>query len=56
MRRPRPGRNPGDTVKLGVLTDMSGVYSDNSGPGLVLATQMAIEDFGGKVNGKPIEV
>src|SRR6267154_2363485 len=46
----------GDTVKLGVLTDMSGVYSDNSGAGMVLATRMAIEDFGGKVNGKPIEV
>jgi branched-chain amino acid transport system substrate-binding protein len=46
----------GDTVKLGVLTDMSGVYSDNSGVGMVLATQMAIEDFGGKLNGKPIEV
>ena len=46
----------GDSVKLGVLTDMSGVYSDNSGVGMVLATQMAIEDFGGKLNGKPIEV
>ena len=44
----------GDTVKLGVLTDMSGVYSDNSGAGMVLATQMAVEDFGGKLNGKPI--
>jgi len=46
----------GDVVKLGVLTDMSGAYSDNAGPGTVLATQMAVEDFGGKVRGKPIEV
>nr|MBL8456679.1 ABC transporter substrate-binding protein [Zoogloeaceae bacterium] len=35
----------GDTVKIGVLTDMSGTYSDVAGPGAVLATQMAIEDF-----------
>ena len=46
----------GDVVRLGVLTDMSGIYSDNSGAGTVLATQMAVEDFGGKVRGKPIEV
>nr|WP_231874569.1 ABC transporter substrate-binding protein [Azoarcus sp. KH32C] len=32
-------------VKLGVLTDMSGTYSDLSGPGAVEATKMAIEDF-----------
>ncbi|MDX9885730.1 ABC transporter substrate-binding protein [Thauera sp.] len=35
----------GDTVKVGVLTDMSGTYSDLAGAGAVLATQMAIEDF-----------
>ncbi|QDF95212.1 ABC transporter permease [Azoarcus sp. DD4] len=35
----------GNTVKIGVLTDMSGTYSDLAGPGAVLATQMAIEDF-----------
>jgi branched-chain amino acid transport system substrate-binding protein len=32
-------------VKIGVLTDMSGAYSDLSGQGSVLATQMAIDDF-----------
>ena len=32
-------------VKIGVLTDLSGVYSDVSGPGTVVATKMAIEDF-----------
>jgi branched-chain amino acid transport system substrate-binding protein len=43
-------------VKLGVLTDMSGPYVDNNGPGSVLAAQMAIDDFGGKVRGMPIEL
>ncbi len=43
-------------VKLGVLTDMSGAYSDFSGSGSVSAVRMAVADFGGKVNGTPIEV
>ncbi len=43
-------------VKLGVLTDMSGPYADNNGPGSVLAAQMAVDDFGGKVSGVPIEL
>ncbi len=42
-------------VKIGLLTDMTGYYSDVVGPGAVLATKMAIEDFGGKVLGKPIQ-
>jgi branched-chain amino acid transport system substrate-binding protein len=46
----------GDTVKLGVLADMSGLYSDLSGIGSVVATQMAAEDFGGTVLGKKLEV
>jgi branched-chain amino acid transport system substrate-binding protein len=45
-----------DTVKLGVLTDMSGIFADGVGQGSVVAAQMAAEDFGGKVLGKPIEV
>jgi branched-chain amino acid transport system substrate-binding protein len=44
------------SVKIGVLTDMTGYYSDLAGPGSVLAARMAIEDFGGKVLGKPIEL
>jgi branched-chain amino acid transport system substrate-binding protein len=44
------------TVKIGVLTDMSGPYADNVGAGSVLAAQMAVEDYGGKVAGMPIEV
>jgi branched-chain amino acid transport system substrate-binding protein len=43
-------------VKIGVLTDMSGGAADASGPGSVTAAQMAVEDFGGTVLGKPIEV
>jgi branched-chain amino acid transport system substrate-binding protein len=43
-------------VKIGVLDDMSGVYADNTGPGDVLSTRMAIADFGGSVLGKPIEM
>ncbi len=43
-------------VKLGVLNDMSSLYADASGKGGLLAAQMAVEDFGGKVLGAPIEV
>ena len=43
-------------VRLGVLTDMSGVYSDLAGPGSLLAAQMAVEDFGGKVRGAAIDI
>ena len=45
-----------DVVKIGVLTDMGGLYSDLSGEGSVTAVRMAIEDFGGKVLGRPIEL
>jgi branched-chain amino acid transport system substrate-binding protein len=44
------------TVKLGVLTDMSSLYSDINGAGAVIAVQMAIEDFGGSIGGKKIEI
>ena len=43
-----------DVVKIGVLTDMSGTYSDLAGPGVIAAAEMAIADVGGKVAGKPI--
>ena len=45
----------GDVVKIGFITDISGPYSDTDGSGGVEAVKMAIEDFGGKVNGKKIE-
>jgi branched-chain amino acid transport system substrate-binding protein len=43
-------------VKIGVLNDQSGLYADLSGMGSVHAARMAVEDFGGKVAGRPIEI
>ncbi len=45
-----------DTIKIGVLTDQSGVFSSLAGPGSVVAARMAIEDFGKKAGGKTIEL
>ncbi|WKB51066.1 ABC transporter substrate-binding protein [Eleftheria terrae] len=45
----------GDTVKIGFITDMSSLYADFDGKHGAEAVRMAIEDFGGKVLGKPIE-
>lgn len=50
------GKMSDGVVKIGVQTDLSGIYSDLAGQGSVLAAKMAAEDFGGKVNGMPIEV
>jgi branched-chain amino acid transport system substrate-binding protein len=43
-------------LKIGVLDDMSSVYSDLTGESSVVAAHMAVEDFGGKVLERPIEV
>jgi branched-chain amino acid transport system substrate-binding protein len=43
-------------VNLGVLTDMSSLYADNGGQGSVVAAQMAVDDFGGKVLGRSIQI
>ncbi len=43
-------------IRIGVLTDMSGLFADISGPGAVAAVRMAVEDFGGKLLDRPIEV
>ena len=45
-----------EKVKIGFITDMSGLYADVEGKNGALAIQMAIDDFGGKVNGMPIEL
>ena len=45
-----------NVVKIGVLTDLSGPASDATGQGSVVAARMAVEDFGGKVAGAPVEV
>jgi branched-chain amino acid transport system substrate-binding protein len=47
---------PDGPVKIGVINDQSSIYADLSGMGGVIAARMAIEDFGGKVLGKPIEL
>lgn len=43
-------------VRVGFITDLSGLYSDIDGPGGLEAAKMAVADFGGTVNGKKIEV
>jgi branched-chain amino acid transport system substrate-binding protein len=45
-----------DVVRIGVLNDQSGLYADAGGPGTVTAARMAVEDAGGSVLGKPVEV
>jgi branched-chain amino acid transport system substrate-binding protein len=50
------GKLSGDVVKIGVLTDMSGLYADYGGPGALAAARLAVQDFGGRMFGKPIEV
>ncbi len=42
--------------RLGAMVDMSGIYSTLGGQGMVNSVKMAVEDFGGKVLGRPIEV
>lgn len=43
-------------IKIGVLTDLSGLYTDNTGLGSVLAAQMAVEDADGKIGSTPVEL
>jgi branched-chain amino acid transport system substrate-binding protein len=45
-----------DVVKIGIITDLSGLYSDLSGQGSIVAARMAVEDFGKTVLGKPVEI
>ncbi|MCX5591955.1 ABC transporter substrate-binding protein [Alcaligenes endophyticus] len=45
-----------DVIRIGFITDMSGVYADYDGPAGAEAIRMAIEDAGGEINGKKIEL
>jgi branched-chain amino acid transport system substrate-binding protein len=45
-----------DVIRIGLITDMSGVYADIDGPGGMEAIKMAIADAGGQINGKKIEI
>ncbi|HMN81501.1 MAG TPA: ABC transporter substrate-binding protein [Burkholderiaceae bacterium] len=53
--QPKPGISD-DVVRIGLLLDMSSLYADLTGEGTVHAARMAVDDFGGKVLGKPIEI
>src|SRR5204863_8577835 len=44
------------TIKIGVMNDMSGTYSDLSGQGSVIAAQMAVQDFGAAAKGMKVEI
>ena len=50
------GQVSDNVVRIGLLTDYTGVFSALSGQGGVTAARMAVEDFGGTVLGKPIEI
>src|SRR5690242_8109800 len=56
LSAPASAEMSGEVVKIGVLSDMSGLYADIGGAGSVEAARMAIADFGGSVNGKKIEL
>lgn len=49
-------QSPDDVFRIGIETDMNGVYSYVTGRGSVEAVKLAVEDFGGKVLGKRIEI
>ena len=46
----------GETIRIGVLTDLSGQYRDNSGPTSVIAAQQAVEDFRPEQHGFKVEI
>jgi branched-chain amino acid transport system substrate-binding protein len=52
---PAQAQVSGDTIKIGLITDLSGVYSDVDGNGGAEAVRMAIADMGGMINGKKVE-
>ncbi len=45
-----------DVTRIGVLNDMSGLYSDITGPGSVVAAKIAVEDFGAAQKGMKVEI
>ena len=52
----RLARAASPTIRIGVLTDLSGQYRDNSGPTTVLAAKQAVEDFNPSGHGFAVEV
>lgn len=55
LSRPALGQDAGP-IRIGVLTDMSGQFADQSGEGAVAAMRMAVQDCGGQLLGRPVEV
>jgi branched-chain amino acid transport system substrate-binding protein len=55
LSAPASAQVSGDTIKIGMLTDLSGVYSDVDGNGGAEAVRMAIADLGSQVNGKKVQ-
>src|SRR5262245_64112038 len=53
---PASAEPPATPLKIGLIGDFQSVYSDIGGPGNVEAAKMAIEEFGGTMFGKPIEL
>ncbi|MBX3622999.1 MAG: ABC transporter substrate-binding protein [Rhizobacter sp.] len=53
---PAQAQVSGDVIRIGIITDMSGLYADIDGPNGVEAIKMAIADAGGQVNGKKVEL
>lgn len=51
-----PARAQAAPFRVGIVEDLSGPYAGNGGPNTVLATRMAVEDFGNQVLGRPIEL
>lgn len=56
LAHPAAAEIAGNKIRIGVLTDLSGGYEQNSGNGSVEAARMAVEEMGGKINGATIEV
>ena len=52
----RPARAQSAPIRIGVISDQSGPYSAPGGPGSVAGARLAVEDFGGTVLGRPIEI
>src|SRR6201991_2885 len=56
MAGPAAGAKNKPPLKLGGILDMSGLYADITGPGSETAAKMAVEDFGGEVLGRKVEI
>jgi branched-chain amino acid transport system substrate-binding protein len=53
--QPQPGPRS-EAIRIGILSDLSGSFADVAGPGSVVAAQLAVEDFGGRAAGVPVQI